>query len=325
MTTVDASLGIPEADPRSLRLALLSSYLEEIGVGCEACDAEAAPTDAWEQAAIRDYSPDTWAGRVAEGVAFRVRCRRQVSRFDHGSAAPRDADQLHDELILSAAVGLALREDLQRDINRFVKLGSLADAKRLTSFRHSLQKELGAVEERLGPDAFRQAELRAKELVAGEVEPVAKAAPQRLAEELERPTQFRREVAYRPVQHVEIRSRPPRPRVVPLVGILLAAIVAYFVVVPSTRVDVAPRLEASRFADVPEVVDIRARPPSLFVRLDASAWRSLGDDARQRLLERLAGEAERAGYQGLHVTTTSGRSVGEWLRKTGVRRITSQG
>lgn len=116
-------------------------------------------------------------------------------------------------------------------------------------------------------------------------------------------------------------ARPGRLRTV-LAATLGAVAVTWLLLVLRTRATVVPpmaRFALSDFRDSAAVTEVVARPPSLYVRVDAAAWGRMTAEARKRLIEEIGAKVAPAGYAGVHVTDGTGRTVARWLRGTGVR------
>lgn len=273
----------------------------------------------------RDSPPaeiEGWPGRLAEGVAFQARYLTHVSRIQDGPPpAPNELDAFREELITDTALGLALQEELQRDVDNLVALGELDGAKKLTAFRHKIGQSLGRLKDLVGEAGFR----RAEDTAAGIAAPAPKQArPQKELEleeeeEAEAPTQFRRDVSVGPVQYLAVK-RPNRLRQLALV---LVGCIALSVVVNllMRRAAGPPVLPAQTFRGIDGVRQVVVRPPSLFVTVDGSSWRDMTDDDRKALVDRVGEIARGAGYSGAHFRDASGVGLAQWMARGGTRLI----
>ena len=96
---------------------------------------------------------------------------------------------------------------------------------------------------------------------------------------------------------------------------------------------ILPRLERTTpavltiesFVHLEAVERIVARPPSLYVRLDAQIWRSASAAEKQELLEQIGRIADQNGYLGVRARIDGRAHVGQWLKRTGVRVIERSG
>jgi hypothetical protein len=73
--------------------------------------------------------------------------------------------------------------------------------------------------------------------------------------------------------------------------------------------------------EMPQSVAIRelmARPPSLFIEVDANAWNSMSPTDRHRLVQEAGQVAEASGYTGVQFRNSEGSSVAQWLQAQGV-------
>jgi hypothetical protein len=89
--------------------------------------------------------------------------------------------------------------------------------------------------------------------------------------------------------------------------------------------EIPPELTLKRFSHLEAVRRISARRPSLYVVLDGSAWQAATPDEKSRLLEEIGQIADQAGYNGMRARTQGAGTVGQWLKKTGVRVIQRSG
>ncbi len=67
------------------------------------------------------------------------------------------------------------------------------------------------------------------------------------------------------------------------------------------------------FRDLPTVTAVTAKPPSLYITIDAAAWASLSPDRRERLVREIGSRAQRVHYNGAVLQTPERRIVGQWF------------
>jgi len=278
---------------------------------------------------------------LAEGIAFRAKCQSSLLRLEHAPPPPERIDAVLEELIEDAASGLALQQEVQRDIDRLVGKGELSAAKRLTGFRRKIDQGLAGLEQHIGAEGNEQAQARSTEMLTPrnwEPAPRKRVLPR--IEELDLPPLPAAEPAVSPAapeptaeelfaqglleqaRHEEEASvgREPRRRRGRLIVLLVASLVVYGVFRMSRTPDeLPPRLEMDRFAQIDGVLQVRPRPPSLFVKLDTKSWNDLTPIGRLELLDQLGRVAGDEGYFGVHVKTEDGQTVGQWMRKTGAK------
>jgi len=251
----------PEADAVAfasrLRRERLAPYFEEF---LRWADEEPDPQDvprvvalggrsveigAWERAALRKAreTPGRDEGRalslLAEGVALQVRLSELLERFDHGPM-PRPAE-LHaflDSLVTDVAVGIALQEELQHEMNRLIGSGRLADAKHLSAFRAKVVQCVSELKERIGEDEVEEAERRAERLSPDRPSADSASLPELEEDEPDAPSwatyrdrEDDAEPAPPPSQHpaeaapVQPVEAEPRGRIRPLLLVLAALVV----------------------------------------------------------------------------------------------------
>jgi hypothetical protein len=358
-----AGCGVQERHPAppDLRREALAPLLQEFAaLGLEK-SGQAPPTalalgglelelGVWERSVVRRAAaggdPDGTA-LLAECLAFQVRCRRLLDTYGRGPLPPpAELPRFVDGMITDVAVGLALQEELQREIGGLVQRGDLAGAKDLAAFRHKIVQAGVQIRDRMGRPNFEKAERRAKGFIAPQekVEARSRTRPQRdeapapappvekLVEHDEEP-EFQPQASWQEacldalkgqpaVVHTTEVKRERRSILKPMLLALATLCLVWAVfILPRllSGVPPPPVLTIEQFADLHAVVAVDARPPSLYVQLDDATWNALPPAEREELLQRIGDVANRAGYHGIHARTTQGAPAGQWLRDKGVR------
>lgn len=262
-----------------------------------------------------------WPQRLAEGVAFQARYLTHISRLQDGPApAPSELNSFRRELITDVALGLALQEELQQDIHNLVAVGALDDAKKLTGFRHKIGQGIGRLKDVVGEAGFEQAEAKGAAMVRA-IPRQARThhALDHLEEPDERPTQARWERSYGRVSGFVLT---PRRRIKPLLLLLAASLLLWGTVQHVLRQEAGPPpVPAADFSHIAGVHRVDVRPPSLFVTVEALAWRERSEPERLALVDDVAQIAAKNGYQGVHFRTTAGLAVAQWMAKSGPRLL----
>ncbi len=321
------------------RRTALDPYLELIGERAAAASDSATSIavesrvialDYWEWSALargleqRDVESgdvESWPRRLAEGVAFQARYLTHLARLQDGAPPqPAELKAFRRELIVDVAVGIALQQELQRDVDNLVVLGRFDEAKKLTAFRHKIGQGIARLKEVIGDDGLAEAESRAATMVAP-AEKIRVRDPLALEEPEETPTQFRWDREYADVVHL---AAPPRPRSrIKLLAWALAASVAGWIVVAvaTHRAAGPPPLPLAEFAHLAAIQQVDSRPPSLFVTIRDEAWRALDDAGRRSLIDEVGSIAGSRGYRGIQFRTSTGEAVARWLVKGGTRLV----
>lgn len=294
--------------------------------------AELLDLDPWEQEVLetalrrRAGEPaDACSCLMAEGVAFQAKCLTQFGRLEDPAHRTPDAwGSFCEELVVDAAVGIALLEELQREIDTFVREGELERAKRLSGFRNKLVRNVKRLKEAIGAEGARRAEAHAATMIA----PVESGPGAGVS--LELPDWARTPTRRSKAQTKRRRPEPPMARtqrrtnrLAWLTALLIVACGAWLaLILPAqlARVELQV-LETRDFASVPEVASIQARPPSLFVRVDGVRWNDADRERRLAAIESIGAIAARAGYSGAHVTDSGGVAVASWTEGRGPRLI----
>jgi hypothetical protein len=285
-----------------------------------ALDGADVPLDSWERtvlqkAAALSQEVYPWSDRIAEGLAFLAWSRGRLC--DLGSVT-------RDDVVLALAIGIAVLEDLQRDVDGLVLAGRMGLAKQLTAFRHKIVSEVTRFKEATSPEELVEAETLSRTLVP----PVTRSRPTLVEEEPEGPVQFKRDVRVKgPVRTLDRpREKSARGRVQKL-AIALAvsgfAWGAFTVLRPGTLV--IPEVDSTKLRSIEGVSSVLQRPPSLYVTVDDAHWGAAGADRRRELVQKLADVVSPVGYRGIHVRLVSGPSVAQWLQQSGVRLLEPSG
>jgi hypothetical protein len=257
--------------------------------------------DPWERGVLEKFRSGVdakgrpWPALVAQGLALAAKCLSEAGRFETDKeVSPDEKARLVDELITVAAAGVAVCAELQSNIDQLIRDGRMGDAKQLGTFRNKVGQSVATMRNLLGSDAFARAEA---DSTATLVNPARTATEETSGESEDRkrvPTQFKRDAP--PVRMIH-RSTVKKGRPVwPLLAALVVCAAAWIVMAVTQPHYVA-----------------------LFVKLDESAWSRIAQKDRQNVIREIGHVAEQAGYSGAQVWTTDGKTVGRWLKRTGVR------
>jgi hypothetical protein len=281
--------------------------------------------DPWERGVLEklgsgvDAKGRPWPALVAQGLAFGAKCLSEARRFETDEEVSADEKaRLVDELITVAAAGVAVFAELQSNIDQLIRDGRMGDAKRLGTFRNKVGKSVATMRNLLGSDAFARAEADSTAMLAN---PARTATEETSGESEDRkrvPTQFKRDAP--PVRMIHRSAVEARKPVWLLLAILIVCAAAWIVMTVTQPHYVAPpELTIEQFRHVEAIRSVEAKRPSVFVKLDESAWSRIVQKDRQNVIREIGHVAEQAGYSGAQVWTTDGKTVGRWLRRTGVR------
>jgi hypothetical protein len=91
------------------------------------------------------------------------------------------------------------------------------------------------------------------------------------------------------------------------------------------RFEPPPTLTQQDFVEIPSISRVEARPPSLYVTFSAPEWQEMGELAHRRAIEQIGTIATDAGYNGAHMRTSEGETVGQWSKHRGVKTINISG
>lgn len=283
----------------------------------------------WEQSVVRaalEAGPEAhrgWETLLAEGVALQSKFLAEVDQLE-GAVAPEVEERLKQQILHSAAIGLALSRELQREIDSMVLTGNVAQAKKLTLFRNKVRQLISQIRERVGADGFVLAEALAEEMITAveSAEPKPKPLAERIADREERPHQpIKLDSRHRTGRILHRDARHSRLK--PLLIVFGVAVAAWAILIlPRGFKPELPELTAQDLSFAPAVREVTARPPSLFLVVDAAAWEGMPAEGREELVRQIGAKAEEAGYSGAHLRLKSGTTVAQWSRLQGVKLVT---
>lgn len=341
---VPSGFSLPEVDPsrfaqtdeqaEARRLELLRPFIAQLellqskaGDGASSFErnrgAASLELNEWEENVLERVLSGTageaqrWPALILQGVAFQDKYRCAVEQLDDPSGLDEETrERTERQLVLGAALGLALTEELQRAMDDLVADNRLEEAKRLSAFRNRLIHSLKALRNRMGNGAFDVArELSAEAVVHRNDQTVSAPVPQQFFDRSEDFGDDRPAARPRAVRAAEETSDRTKPLVLVL-GLLLV-IWAVFILPRLTR-EKLPELLAQDVPQLPAVQQVVSRPPSMFVTVDRKLWDELPRAERRLFVDKLGKTASKAEYTGVHVKADDGSTVAQWLRDTGV-------
>ena len=138
----------------------LSPYLDYLSASMGAANSEEGRTepnfpprldlDRWEVSALEqglsaeDPAAEAWETLLAEGVALQAKFLVETEQVGNDDALqPELREQVQDQLIQTAAIGLALQVEIQRAVDAMILGGQMNQAKKLTQFRNKLGQMVG--------------------------------------------------------------------------------------------------------------------------------------------------------------------------------------
>ena len=320
------------------RRTALAPYLERLGRmdGTAEPPAEAGIPPAlvlgdWEQQVVRAALASTEDGRrhwetlLAEGVALQTKYIAEIDEVaEQGEVAPELEQQLRQRVMHSLAIGLALMDELQREIDGMILGGNVAQAKKLTGFRNKLGQLIAQIKERVGPDEIVLAQALAAEMITP-VEKKESPTERRLEEpEEETPSQaVRFETRHRPLGRMLEREERKNHLKPLLIVLAVAALVWTVLILPRSFVPTLPELTDQELAFSPAIQEVIARPPSLYLVMDGAAWKKMPEHQREELVRQIGQTADEAGYSGAQLRLRDGTTLAQWSETRGVKLVPS--
>lgn len=285
--------------------------------------------DSWTRAKLeRGDSPIDDGGvdgreLVAHGCAFLVKCHADLNALRTTTEPDRAAlYTAQAELMLDVAIGKALLRELQPAIDQEVKAGDMAGAKGFTQFGHRLRKGVASAQAVISRAGRSDAERLADAMTGQprETDPDAGALDQVARRIGNKHDQATRKRSLREAALAQIRL-PSRTET--LVAALACSLLIWagLVQLPAF-LDREPRsIVVEDYADT-SVLEVVARPPSLYVTLDAATWGSADPATRDALLSKVVSvPLVDDDYRGALIKTSDGRPVAVWTRGGGIRAL----
>jgi hypothetical protein len=227
------------------------------------------------------------------------------------------------ELLLDSAIGTALNREIQRVIDEEVRRGQMARAKQWTRFKNELSSAVSTVRKLLAESERQRADALSDNLTD---EPrTAEAAPARytrLMQQLENEERERtRRARMRKKARDALANLPSRTEILVASLAVTATMWLGFVRLPDYFATPSPVLSADDLPRIDGLLDVEARPPSLYVTVDAQVWSGLAVEERRHLVGTISSALLPSGYSGALLRTAEGRPVARWLAQTGVTLI----
>jgi hypothetical protein len=279
--------------------------------------------------------------------------------------ADEERGAAYSDVYLDAVWGFELQRRIQRTVERLIVKGRIDHAKRLTQFRRRMIEVTTAIGRVVGEATLKEAEQAADaapcEAALPDVAPAPESAvhaavvtappsqapegpsavsdDERLRQLLALEDHLRRnellliEESEEPTEEdLEALGTTRRPgsnrlRIVLLALLGVACVAGMLFLLKSRGAESKPMAQfaLADFRDVGAITHVVARPPSLFVTVDADAWARMSPSDRRNAIESIGAKVAPAGYAGVHVTDASGRVVGSWLKGTGARVVEPSG
>lgn len=307
----------------------------------------------WERAQLAAFFDGVAEGvpaTLTHGIALIVKGTLDVERLRKESESPTaELYALQAELMLDAAIGMALLHETDHAITREVQAGGVEQAKPLSTFRHKLSRMVTESKQHIADSERQQAEALAGSMTdqpfLADPEPEPEPAPVEGPAEPPPPVtaidpelkSLLDEAAaaeeIQPIPTVRRRRRPPvrreeapavrmptRTEVLAVATAVLLLVWAGVTQVPTMFEHEMTRIERAQI-DVVGDLNVDARPPSLFVTIPDGVWEAMSEDDREALVDSIAQAAVLYGYSGARLATDSGRPVARWLQARGSERI----
>ena len=108
------------------------------------------------------------------------------------------------------------------------------------------------------------------------------------------------------------------------VAVLFGGVAFVVQLIPALSPPEVKILSMADFAEIPIVVSVDARPPSLFVRINGARWRKLDRQGRLGVINEVGYIIAKADYNGAKFRDENGVLVGEWIRGVGTYEFPAQ-
>jgi hypothetical protein len=266
---------------------------------------------------------ETTGWRVAESVALIGKIREDLALVAEGRSTSA-AELAGQQLLFDAALGAALLTELQKVLDALVVNGRMSEAKQLTRFWHQLGRTVADAKAQLPEGELPNVSALAECLVAP---PIDAALPEIKPRRRRRPRPMtdaeEQTAAYTTPDPVFPVHEPRKAR--RLVLLLVALVALWFgLSVPRLYQEKMRTFTEDDFHQHEAIEAVVARPPALYVTIDANVWSGLDERSRVALIDGIAFSIKREGYTGARFATPDGITVAQWLRARGVQLTDSQ-
>jgi hypothetical protein len=261
---------------------------------------------------------------LVETLALILKTNDDVGDFRTAAAIdPELEGRVRESLAVDSQLAESLAADIGALIDKAVETGERTTAVRLGDFRLAVRQQVAYIRRALDGEAA------AEETTADEqdVQTEDTADPQHIADDAtESDERFEKSKRrYAKLKHArakEQRTRQQMKRLRILLAVLGAAVtvgtVALFVqLIPALNPPDATILTIDDFAEVPMVISVEAKPPSLFVRIDGPHWRSVSKERRMEIIRDVGRIVVKADYNGARFRDDNSALVGEFIRGVG--------
>jgi hypothetical protein len=231
---------------------------------------------------------------------------------------------LEAQLMLDLGIAMALCRELQQAVDEAVRKGDVRLAKQLTRFRHEVRKTASEAKTVLAETEQRRAHAlsdvltdapRDDEFTPGDAE------LQRLAWKAGSDhDKAKSEQSRQRAQRLAVWLPSRTEALVTLLGILVAAWVG-LTSMPGMIDHGIPEVAAGDLLPTGAIRSLEARPPSLYVTVEPTAWLPLEVEEKRRIVGGISSVLLTNGYTGALLTTPDGRPVARWLSQRGVELI----
>jgi hypothetical protein len=289
--------------------------------------------DPWESDRIgiylsRHHEPDDSCSLIiGQGVALQFKSAADIDQLM--SATDLSEERLYAlqaELMLDTAIGMALLREAQKAQNDLVRDGETGEAKKLSRFQHKLRNSLADVRRLIGESERERADLVTDGLTdeprqegASLDKMTLDRAAARAAEDYER-----LKVQKIKQKTLAALSKLPSRTDILVYGFLLSmALWLGAVKLPQISRIEPHQLTLADFKGGEIFLRVDAKPPSLFMEVDAAAWNRLNAANRLKLIETTGSVLAANGYTGVLLRTERNRPLAQWLRGRGATLIES--
>lgn len=265
------------------------------------------------------------ADLLLQCLAFLMKSGSDMARLKRETErAGAEFYRLQAELMLASAIGMALLRETQKEVDDLVGLGKVEDARLLTRFQHRLRTAVRERKESIAESNRVDADQLVEHLTdhAGHrgslPDPGLEPVGSRPASAGRRATESAASAAAQAG-----RRRREHFRTEVLLGCATVAFVVWLVGhgLPWRAEPSASLLARKDFAAAAPILEVVARPPSVYVDVDEALWERLDDDRKLHLVGDMGSVLLSHGYWGLFVRTPSGRSLASWRDDGGARLV----
>lgn len=325
--------------PANQRFNMLGPYLESLrstepgrfqGPMLATLDGEEIVVDEWALGQLEQFlraSEDSGETEqlVADSIALLTKYASDLKRSGLAADSRSFSNPATEaELMLDAAIGMALVKQIQAVIDRLLQEGSIQEARPLSRFHHTLRHAAFDARNRINTAQHGRLDDLTTDLAAAVGHEEAAEPAQEDHPDASRKKRVRTQTQIRPARARILIQPSKKPSKLPnLTEILILLVVIAFAVrfggekLQPEPVVLHPAPTAKAISAIDSKWNFEFRYPAVFATVESANWDDLDPVERHALLLRVSQLVGTHGYSGLFLTSTDGTPLAQWNVREG--------